>query len=458
MYEVRMYGDRERLDIKPDCPQLFVDDYLIDTMSGVTPVLHQPEKVPPERAAEVRATPAVPGGVVTPQELGHYSFPALQHTDEAGRTTDPPTWTFSPQDIPGMYDPRTPTRRPIHVRFCWGAKGEGGYGLHRAVSYDGATWGPWQLVWPRLNDGPGECHSLFWDFRKECLVDMVRMGSNYPHGRTMGRGESPDFGLHWTPPVRVLTEDGDDPEDVQVYNVEAGIYAGIYLAVVHLYHTESGLCFPQLATSRDGYRFSRSFRQPFLPLGAEGGPEGGMIWCGYPVFDGERLRLAYTAYRETHNMAIVSPSVEGAAYLRKDGFVSLDAADHLGTVVTRPFRCPARDTFPLSGTLSLFVNAVVREGGELRVSILDQHGACIVAREKLPLDAAHADVITGDHLHKLVSWKGVTDVAALNVYARAIRIRFDMTDASLYSFGFHEYHGTADKPVLRVQDTTIQEE
>jgi hypothetical protein len=33
-----------------------------------------------------------------------------------------------------------------------------------------------------------------------------------------------------------------------------------------------------------------------------------------------------------------------------------------------------------------------------------------------------------------------------------------MTDASLYSFGFHEYHGTADKPVLRVQDTTIQEE
>ena len=175
------------------------------------------------------------------------------------------------------------------------------------MSYDGADWGPWQLVWPRLNDGPGECHSLFWDYRKGCLVDMVRMGSNYPHGRTMGRGESPDFGLHWTPPVRVLTEDADDPEDTQVYNVEAGIYAGIYLAVVHLYRTESGLCFPQLASSRDGYRFSRTFREPFLPLGPEGGPEGGMIWCGFPVFDGERLRLTYSAVRETHNMKIVSP-------------------------------------------------------------------------------------------------------------------------------------------------------
>ena len=301
------YGDRERLDIKPECPQLFVDDHLIDTMSGITPVLHQPEKVPPEQAAEVRSTPAVPGGVVTPRELGHYSFPALPHTDESGRPADPPAWTFSPADIPGLYDPRTPTRRPIHVRFCWEARGEEGYGLHRAVSYDGADWGPWQLVWPRLNDGPGECHSLFWDYRKGCLVDMVRMGSNYPHGRTMGRGESPDFGLHWTPPVRVLTEDADDPEDTQVYNVEAGIYAGIYLAVVHLYRTESGLCFPQLASSRDGYRFSRSFREPFLPLGPEGGPEGGMIWCGFPVFDGERLRLTYSAVRETHNMQIVSP-------------------------------------------------------------------------------------------------------------------------------------------------------
>ena len=104
------------------------------------------------------------------------------------------------------------------------------------------------------------------------------------------------------------------------------------------------------------------------------------------------------------------------------------------------------------------MNASVRKGGELRVSILDQHGACIVAREKLPLDAAHADVITGDHLHARVSWKGVSDVGALNVYSRPIRIRFDMTDASLYSFGFYEYHGAADTPVLRVQDTTIQEE
>ena len=455
-----MYEKRERLDIKPDCPQLFIDDYLIDTMSDVNPVLHTPVKTSPEEAEEIGSTPAVPGGVLTPQELGHYSFPARQLSTEEEQSSEgaPPTWQFTPEDIAGLHDPRTPTKRPINLKFCWEAKGEGGYGLHRAVSYDGEAWGPWQLVWPRVNDGPGECHSLFWDHRRECLVDIVRMGSNYPHGRTVGRGESHDFGLHWSPPVRILTEDEDDPEDTQVYNAESGIYAGVYLSLVHLYCTESGLCYPQLATSRDGFHYQRLFREPFLPLGPEGGPEGGMIWSQYPEFDGDRLRFRYIGERENHNMSGPYHITHGMAYLRKDGFVSLDAGDHAGTVVTRPFRCPTRDTYPLDGTLSMFVNAHVKEGGELKISVLDQHGAPILSRERLLLDAGNADAITADQLKALVSWKGVSDVGCLNIYSRPIRIRFDVRNASLYSFGFYEYHGTEDRPILRVADTEIQEE
>lgn len=183
-----------------------------------------------------------------------------------------------------------------------------------------------------------------------------------------------------------------------------------------------------------------------------------MIWCDYPKFDGDRLRFRYSATRENHNMNGPYDRTYGVAFLRKDGFVSLDAGDHLGTVVTKPFRCPPRDTFPSDGTLSLFVNAEVRDAGELRVSVLDQHGAPILSRERLLLDAATADIITGNQLKALVSWKGVSDVAMLNIYARPIRIRFDMVNASLYSFGFYEYHGTKDRPILRVENLEVQEE
>jgi len=446
-----MYLTRERIDIKPDCPQLFVDDYLIDTISGVTPVLHQPEKKSPKEAKQLQKKTIKPSRTITPQERAHYSFPATQLAD------DPPVFQFSPDDIPDLHDMRSPTKKPIHIKFIWEAN-PGGYGLHRAVSPDGKDWGPLQLVWPRLNDGPGECHSIFWDYKKQCLVDTVRMGSNYPHGRTIGRGESYDFGLHWTPPVRILTEDEHDPEDYQVYHAESGIYAGIYLSIIHIYATESGLCFPMLATSRDGFHYDRYFREQFIPLGPEGGPDSGMLFARYPEFDGTKLRFLYSATKENHNMNPPYHHTEGVAYLRKDGFVSLDARQHQGTIVTKPFRCPTRDTFPVEGTLSIFVNAHVKRNGFLKISVLDQHGEPVNSRYKLTLDAKHADVITGNRIKSLVSWRGVSDVAMLNIYSRAIRLRFDMKNTSLYSFGFYEYHGTFSKPIKRVADLEVQEE
>ena len=251
----RGFHRQQLLDIKPDCPQLFVDDYLIDSMSNIKPSMHQPQKVSPKEGKKPHSKRSPEGEPPTPQELGHYSFPKGMQ--------------FSPDDIPGLFDPRTPTKKPVHIRFTWGVTKEG-YGLHREVSYDGESWGPKQLVWPRVNDGPGECHCMFWVYKKQCLIDTVRMGSNYPHGRTVGRSESYDFGMHWTPPVRILTEDELDPGDYQVYNAKSGIYAGIYLSFIQIFATDTGHCFPMLATSRDGYHYNRFFREPFIPLGPEG--------------------------------------------------------------------------------------------------------------------------------------------------------------------------------------------
>ena len=119
-----MYPKRPRIDIKPDCPQLFVDDYLIDTMSEVRPVFHPPTKVPKQQAAAVRKKPAVPGDVFTAAELAYYTFPAMTSDYDGsmvrfqftGDLAEGSRVSFDGiQPIPGLYYTRAPTPRPSRI-------------------------------------------------------------------------------------------------------------------------------------------------------------------------------------------------------------------------------------------------------------------------------------------------------------------------------------------------------
>ena len=105
------------------------------------------------------------------------------------------------------------------------------------------------------------------------------------------------------------------------------------------------------------------------------------------------------------------------AFLRRDGFASMDADASGGVLTTRPV------TF--QGT-HLFVNAAAAKG-ELRAEILDEKGAVIA-----PFTAENCLPISADKTLQAVHWKGADDLAAL--HGRPVRFRFTLKDASLYAF------------------------
>ncbi|MDA1054977.1 MAG: hypothetical protein O3C40_31525, partial [Planctomycetota bacterium] len=99
------------------------------------------------------------------------------------------------------------------------------------------------------------------------------------------------------------------------------------------------------------------------------------------------------------------------AVLRRDGFVSLDAGEEAGTLLTKPF--------VLAGT-TLHVN-VDAKSGELGVTVLDGDGQTV----------AVAEPFTGDQTRAVLRWKS----GDLNsIKGKAVSLRLSLRKARLYSF------------------------
>jgi hypothetical protein len=97
--------------------------------------------------------------------------------------------------------------------------------------------------------------------------------------------------------------------------------------------------------------------------------------------------------------------------LRRDGFVSLDAGETTGTVVTQPLRPPGS---------RLFVNVNAPQG-VLHVDVLNEAGE-VVARS-MPL--------TGDLLSVPVAWK---EGSIADFMSREVTLRFRLRNGRLYSY------------------------
>jgi hypothetical protein len=100
---------------------------------------------------------------------------------------------------------------------------------------------------------------------------------------------------------------------------------------------------------------------------------------------------------------------------RLDGLVSLDAGPEPGTVETVPLR-PAGDR--------LRVNADASDG-ELRIAVLDANGAPIPG-----FGAADCIPVRGDSLRHAVHWRTSDRLPP----DRNVKLRFELTNTSLYSY------------------------
>ncbi|MBI1915689.1 MAG: hypothetical protein HYS12_13300 [Planctomycetes bacterium] len=461
--------------------QLFIDDHLIEEIKGAKKVLNQPVKHPRnplirrEKPWEFSITY---GAVVHDKADGLYKLWYQIWTDDKeplgligyATSRDGITWEkpitdkqtgtnlvlFAPNEPwvagPGILIDATvkdPQRRFKMLYLAKPTLKSSSLSSCVAYSADGIHWKqePKNPVIPFSDTQIAP----YWDARLGRYVAYLRFGP--PNVRLISRIESADF-LHWSPKVTVVNKSKlDAPFATELYTMAVLPYEGVTIGLLNTYHGETIKPIPkdkpwmdrvnvQLAFSRNGVtwqrvgkdgaisarelRKERDWKQvadqaTFLPYGAfQKDWDWGQIYPHHPpLVVGDEIRFYYTGISGRHWSTYHKDKPDysvGLATLRLDGFVSVEA-DREGTLTTRPL------VF-LGDTLVVNANAT---GGSLAVEALDGEGKPIPG-----FGATDCKPITSDGIRHVVTWKGNPDCHLLQ--ARAIKLRFHLKNARLYSF------------------------
>lgn len=331
-------------------------------------------------------------------------------------------------------------------------------GLLTFKSADGIHWSP-------LSDGPvvttgafDSHNTVFWDAERRQYAMYTRYFSEaeFKGLRSIGVSYSPDFGK-WSQPVG-LTYPHSPPQ--QMYTNQIAPYYRAphilfgfptrYVARPLTAHVQSLDPVPLRAkltaadervgtdltdglfmTSRDGQSFHR-FDEAFLRPGPQG--QGRWIYGdnyqSYGLFetksaesDGSHeisLHFNENSWRDpVHRLRRYS--------IRLDGFVSLHAPLAGGEATTR--------SLTFSGQ-RLVLNYATSAAGSLRVEIQDAAGKPVPG-----FALADAEELYGDSTNQQFAWKNSGDVSELS--GKAVRLRFVLRDADLYSWWFADVKDTA---------------
>ncbi len=278
----------------------------------------------------------------------------------------------------------------------------------------------------------------------------------------------------WSDEELILEADEADGPVADIYYMQVTGYAGQYIGIPAVYHRAAcpdpalqGTIHGQLAFSRDGKTWERVCQgEPFLPLGAPGTWDSGLIGpSGNPIMLQNQLYYYYWGRVTKHDEPLLSDyRVDcGLARLRVDGFVSLDAGPEGGTVLTVPF-------WPKGKHLT--INADAR-GGEIRVEVLQDY--TYVELKEFEKGTAGKGLFRvenclpfrGDALNHRVEWvNGENFVDSFppdwnnpepleksggkrHFTKRAIALKFYLKNARLYSFWFADKDAPLEQGRLR---------
>jgi len=237
----------------------------------------------------------------------------------------------------------------------------------------------------------------------------------------------------WTSADRLDVRRADLQTEPQIYNLDAVAYESVMLGLFTMYRGErpdrekpNDLC---VAFSRDGFHWSREWRQPFIGVSDR---QGDWNWGnvqsagGVCLVVGDRLHFYVSGRAGVPGTSMPGECSTGLATLRRDGFASV--SDQWPAGVARPVTAAPHQltTRPLrfSGS-ALFVNA--SSDGEIRVEVLDRAGRVIA-----PFTKEQCQPIVGDGTRLPVQWRGQTGLSALR--GETVRFRFTLTRARLFAF------------------------
>ncbi|MGH9383215.1 MAG: glycosyl hydrolase family 32 [Vicinamibacterales bacterium] len=219
----------------------------------------------------------------------------------------------------------------------------------------------------------------------------------------------------------------------QIYNVDAVAYESLLLGLFTMYRGErpdrekpNDLC---VAFSRDGFHWSRDWREPFVSVSET---PGDWNWCnvqsagGGCLVVGDHLYFYVSGRQGRPGTNLPGECTTGLATLRRDGFASVSdqwsgglprlISSRPSSLTTRPVRFSGRH---------LFVNADVQ--GELRVEVLDRAGRVLE-----PYSADRAIPVNGNATRHKVQWQDRPTLADLS--GDIVRFRFTLSRARLYAF------------------------
>jgi hypothetical protein len=225
-------------------------------------------------------------------------------------------------------------------------------------------------------------------------------------------------------------------------------YEDVYIRLLWIYHNDPHWPWPdgmtitddqlsgnqqtmdvQLVVSRDGISWERvANRSLFLPLGPHGSWDDSMLFATAPLIVGDEIWIYYSGsnMRHTYESVVkVGKTVGGTlrtesvglAKLRLDGFLSVAAGQKEGTIHTT--------AFIFSGD-QLWLNL---DGSRRLVAaeILDD-----ALRPISGFTSAQARPLRRNAVKQSVRWKSKSSLNSLA--GRAIRLKFYMQNAELYSF------------------------
>jgi hypothetical protein len=461
--------------------QLFVDDYLISEIEGVTRQFHQPVKHP--------GNPLLPASYVAVlYDEGRRQF-RMWTGPEYLTSADGVKWTKldpGPQgnlmrseggELRGfLYNPDLPEtegryKAVIERRWNEQAKEPGGFYLYH--SRDGLNWErrpqrpilartincmkpcdfrpggvgvPQEFRWEQPEsfegNGVGDTSTFRYDqvlkryifdgkfilfFPQEKVSELgIVPEKGKQHLRLRTFSESEDL-IHWSPPRFLMYPDRNDPPDRQIYSHCGFVYESMWLGIIQAMRvrvTGWKQVDLRLSYSRDGRHWLRpAHREPFIPLGnAESWEADYSGTCHTaPVRVGEELFFYYFGSRNPARDKDPEKRWNtqiGVAKLRRDGFASLNAGETPGRVLTRPLTFAGK---------SLWINADVADGGWVKAALLSRDSKPIAG-----YSLEEATVLTKDTTRGQMRWNSKATLAPPG--DDHLRVAFQLKNARLYSF------------------------
>ncbi|MEX1039117.1 MAG: hypothetical protein WDZ51_00700 [Pirellulaceae bacterium] len=450
--------------------ELFVDDYLIDTINGAELFLHEPH----DEGVVFRFDKPWEGlfcGYCTiihtddKYQLYYRGDPVFGSDDNGNEATCyaeskdgidwvrpainqfvihgvkdnnvvladavPVTHNFSP------FLDTNPDADPKHRYKAIGGKKSGLVGY---VSPDGITW-------TRLQDAPvirdkgwvfDSQNVAFWSASEKCYVAYYRRASE--NVRAIARTTSKDF-VNWEEPVQMTysnTKSGTPRYHLYTNQTHPYFRAPhIYLATAARFMPGRKVITPQqaeeigvhpkyfndtadavLMTSRGGTNYDCTFDQGWVRPGV--GLGNWVSRTNYPV-----LNVVQTGPEEMSlyvNQDYGQPSSNIHRYsLRLDGFASLRARDEVGTAVSKPITFTGEQ---------LTINFATSAAGSVRVEIQDETGSPIPGYEM-----KNSEEIIGNSVDRVVTWKDQGSNLS-QIAGKPVRLKWMVDDADLFSFQF----------------------